>query len=721
MWRTMEIYATMSYRDYKVLYHKPNWDGLDLFPDVSVRLVWPTWVFSVLAAVYPQRELNFFEICILRMLRLTSCNVEILCERTCLREGFIRLILRRLRDQGYVKDFHLTERGTDVLDNTIAEEPEIRNVFVFQDCLSKKFYPIIASKLDIKSGKAEDTNVWFRVSKKQKIDARMACPQSPYEKPKLDDVKKIIHEFGNLNIQYSINTEAVYSESPQSIEISRARPELVWVYSEARLGKNNHRIYVSDPFLDLDSVILSENMFAQELNGIATELKQRGVTLSGEMTSGDEKICRYESLDYLLRPLDAEVDPSQLQSNLSTDEIMGHLSDYYYAMEQAFKKMLAEYDYTNLANSLRGTDEETLKSLLIQLAADLGLRISRQRSSVTANAGGHSDALVAPTVPDDQSVQETDNDCSSTPTTSKPWLKNKLILEHFFFFRGSRFQDCLSGEANLRVWLGLAMLVNTKMPLPALKKLFQVDFLLYIDYLADFRNAQDHGVTPKRFPDRDQLAECLNATRDIVSCLLPDLNISAQTYDNIAELSEKDRIARYYKAEADLIRELGYARTRNLPKSLREKLIAIKFHTLCGNQDRIFSNIQVIDNLMFQIARAEKIPSTPGVEVLRKARSNFPSLPEIFWEINPQKLVGTIAGVAQSLRASLVCLLAFGEKHRGFFTPERLQYLEQVLRLRTHNWREGVSRQPFSEIASLGEQTISFAVAIIKEYRYDET
>ena len=56
----MEIWRTMNYRDYKILYHKPNWDGLDLFPDVSVKLLWPTWVFSVLAAVYPQRQLNFF-------------------------------------------------------------------------------------------------------------------------------------------------------------------------------------------------------------------------------------------------------------------------------------------------------------------------------------------------------------------------------------------------------------------------------------------------------------------------------------------------------------------------------------------------------------------------------------------------------------------------------------------------------------------------------------
>ena len=705
----------MNYRDYKILYHKPNWDGLDLFPDVSVKLLWPTWVFSVLAAVYPQRQLNFFEICILRLLRLASCNVDILCERTCLREGFIRLILRRLRDRGYVKEFHLTELGADVLDDTLAEEPEIRNVFVFQDCLSKKFYPILALKLDIKSGRDDARNVRFAVSRDQKkIEARTACPQSPYEKPKPDDVKKIIHEFQNLHIPDMMNTEEFASVSPQSIEISRGKPDLIWAYSEARLGKNNRRIYVSDPFLGLDSIILGENMFAPELNSVATGLMRRGVTLSGEPPYGDGKIGRFESLADLLRPLEAGNDPAKLQSDLSAGDTIRHLSDYYYAMEQAFRKMLAEYDYTNLANSLRRCDEETIISLLIPLAADLGLNISRRQRVVATS----DDDSAAPTEPDDQNASD-DRSSHDAATASKPWLKKKFIPERFFSFRGSRFQECLRGEANLRVWLGLAMLVNKKSPLPALRKLFQEDFLLFIDYLADFRNAQDHGETVERLPERKQLEECRNTVRGIVSCLLPDL-MSAQTYEETADLSEKKRSELHYQAEADLCRELGYAETYSLPRKLRKKLIEIKFHTLCGSQTYIFSNILVIDNLMFNIASAEKLPSLPGADVLRKARDNFPSLPEIFWEINPKKLAGTIAGVAQSLRASLVCLLAFGENHRTFFTPERLQYLEQVLRLRTHNWREGVSRLAFSEIASLGEQTISFAVAIIKEYHYEE-
>ena len=705
-------------KDYKVLYfHKPNWEGMDLFPDVSVPLLWPTYVFSVLVAEYPQRKLNFFEICILRLLGLSSCNVDILCERTCLREGFVRLILRRLRDQGLVKEFHLTEQGQDMLNETMAEEPVIRNVFVFCDCLSKKFYPMIASKLEIRHGNGGDDNISFSVTKgSRRISASPACQPSRCKPPTQTDVMEIIHEFNALCATQTADSPSIYQESPENIEVSREKPDLVWLYSEARLGRNNHRIYVSDPFWSSDSVILGENMDFPELDRVTAELKRRGVTIHGEPHfDGDDKIDRFESLQSRLRPLSGNPDQAELQTNLSESDRMERLSDFYYALEQSFKKMLEAYDYTNLVNSLRGFDENTIRDLLIRLAADLGVK---------SRHGRNNDNAPAPPPPDTRADKSDaaggDTGPNVEPPAPKPWLKQNLSLERFFSFSGSRLQECLTGEANLRFWLGLALLVDKKRPLPARQKLFRTEVFQFIDYLSDFRNSEYHGGMAEQLPTRNEMESCLVIARGIVDFLLPDSNISALADSETSDLDEQSLNERYYKAESDLIHQLGYAQMRQLPKDLKEKLIRIRFHIIGRNREYIFSNILMIDSLLFKIAAAERLPEIPGNDVLQRARSHFPQLPEIFWEVNPRKLTGVIAGIPQSLRASLVCLMAFCEKHRAFFTPERLLYLEQVLRLRTHDWQGNVLKKDFTEIEKLGEQTISFTIAIIKEYRYEE-
>lgn len=677
-------------KDYKVLYfHKPNWDGMDLFPDVSVPLLWPANVFSVLVAGYPQRKLNFFEVSILRLLNLNLCNIEILCERTCLREGFIRLILRRLRDQGYVNEFHLTALGLDMLNKTMAEQPEIRNVFVFRDCLSKKFYPIIASRLEIKSGRSnEDGEIMFRTAKSsKKISASIACQVCRCSPPTQADVMEIIHEFNALCVSQAVDSNSIYRESPEHIEISKEKPDFVWFYSEARLGRKNHRIYVSDPFWDHDSVILGENMNSDILNRIAVEIKQRGVTVPDESYN---KINRFESLELLLSPLTDKNDKSDQLPNFSDSDRMERLSDYCYALEQAFKKMLNEYDYKKLVNTLREIDENTIKDVLMNLAIDMGLK---------PHYKGNLDPQI---------------------TDLKPWLKQDFSLEHFFLFSGSRLQECLSGEASLRFWLGLALLVDKKSSLISFRKLLNTDFILFVNYLIGFRNSEYHGDISEKLPTMTQLKLCLEITRDIVDCLLPDLNISSLACNEMSGLDLQTRDERYYKAEADLTHRLGYAKMRKLPRDVREKLIQIKFHTIGKHKTYIFSNILIVDSLMFRITRAERLPELPGNEVLQRAKSNFPQLPEIFWEINPRKLTNTIAGVPQSLRASLLCLMAFCEKHKAFFNSNRLQYLEEILHLRKHNWQECVQSQPFGEIEKLGEQTIAFATAIIEEYHYEE-
>ena len=680
--------------NYKVLYfHKPNWEGMDLFPDVSVPLLWPTNVFSVLVAAYPQRQLNFFEIGILRLLRLNSCNVEILCKQTCLRDGFIRLILRRLRDQGFVRDFHLTEQGLDLLNETMAEQPVTRNVFVFRDCLSKKFYPIIASKLEIQHGSARDGDVFFRPSKSSRkisaIPAHQACNRLP--PPTQSDVMEIIHDFNVLSLSHTVNSSSVYNESPEHIEICGEKPDFVWLYSDARLGRKNHRIYVSDPFWEQDSVILGENMNCSELNHIAMDLKQRGVTVTGELPLENNKIDHFESLGFLLRPLNEEKDPSAPLPLLSDSDRMERLSDYYYAIEQAFKKMLDEYDYKNLIDSLRGIDDNTIQGVLMNLAVDKGMPPHYRPPSDVIKSSKIS-----------------------------PWLKQDFSLKQFFLFSGSRLQECLTGEANLRFWLGLALLVDKKRPLPSLRRLFKKEFLQFIIYLVAFRNSEYHGDISKVLPTMPQLESCLKKTRDIVDCLLPELNISSLAYNEMSGLDTKTRDERYYKAESDLTHQLGYEKMRKLPSKLREKLIQIKFHMIGKHKNYIFSNIMIIEHLMFKIAHAERLPDIPGSEVLQRAQSHFPQLPHIFWEINPRKLTNTIAGIPQSFRASLLCLMAFCEKHKGFFNADRLQYLECVLHLRTHNWQECVQSKPFSEIEKIGEQTIAFTTAIIEEYHYEE-
>ena len=73
-----------------------------------------------------------------------------------------------------------------------------------------------------------------------------------------------------------------------------------------------------------------------------------------------------------------------------------------------------------------------------------------------------------------------------------------------------------------------------------------------------------------------------------------------------------------------------------------------------------------------------------------------------------------------SLRANLLCLLAYCDhgNHRKYFNKERLSFLENVLRLRAHNWQDVVSRQPLETIEQLGKQAIEFTISIIEEYNY---
>ena len=705
-------------RSCNVIYRKCNWDGFDLFPN-SKSLVWPAMAFRILIAGYPQRNLNFFELTLLRLLQIKSCNIEILCRVTCLREGFVRLILRRLRGRGLVKDFVLTDTGKDVLNNTMNEAPVIQNAFVFADCMSGTFYPVIASQLNMISAKQNGDMVTFRLSKTQGDKcAQIVGKVKRCNRPTLEDILNILHQFNKLCQALSTTPAVLYQDLPQYIEISKDTPELVWLYTEVRLGRNNHRIYISDPFLDLDSELLDGNMCSQQeddatqeqLNRIIDELKQTGIDVNN--SASDKVIDRYSSISDLVRPLDME-DHDKVQIGLSEYETMERLSDFYYALEQAFKRMLDAFDYSELVKSVSSLESETFNTMLRKIAVNQGmLPIERQKADLH-----HCDNKI-----DD---------------SGKPWLKIQTDFKDFFDLSGSRLQDCSSGEANLRVWIALALLISQKRQLPAIRrlKLQHPDFLLFVSFLTPYRNNQNHGDSSVLIPYYKEMEECLKKTKEIVGILLPDLDISPETDQEMADLDAEKRVKAYFEAEYQLSQTISYARMRKLPKDVKEHMIMIIFHSLRKNKFYVFSHIMAIDSLMFRILCAERLPrqvavdragreevarGTKGTDVLNKAKRNFPGLADVFWEILPWKLEETLSGKPLSLRANLLCLLAYCDhgNHRKYFNKERLSFLEDVLRLRAHNWQDLVSRQPFETIEQLGKQAIEFTISIIEEYNY---
>lgn len=114
-------------------------------------LLWPVWVYKILFPKATQRELNLYQLTILRLIQARIVDKEELANLTAIHPDLILLILNQLVNNGYVQNDHkmITPQGEKILDNIEEQEENLQSGYVFQDAITSKIWPRFASNLNL--------------------------------------------------------------------------------------------------------------------------------------------------------------------------------------------------------------------------------------------------------------------------------------------------------------------------------------------------------------------------------------------------------------------------------------------------------------------------------------------------------------------------------------------------------------------------------------------
>ena len=82
-------------------------------------LLWPVWVYKILFPKKTQRELNLYQLTILRLIQANVVDKDEIAHLTAIHPDLVLLIMNQLVNSGYVQNDHkmVTPEGEKILDN----------------------------------------------------------------------------------------------------------------------------------------------------------------------------------------------------------------------------------------------------------------------------------------------------------------------------------------------------------------------------------------------------------------------------------------------------------------------------------------------------------------------------------------------------------------------------------------------------------------------------
>ena len=718
-----------------ILYHEPDLSGTQMLD--PNRILWPALAYHVVLTAEQNRTFNIFENTVLKLCQAVSCDYQRLCDITCMDKGFIKLIVAKLRDNGLLSGFEPTADGIRRIEGEGEGVIETQHLsaYVFRDCHSCQWLPAMLPELNKLRGLKEEKDTYsFRIANGVKrISAKRISVSSgrlerlEQEPIQRRDVINILRCLRNINF-YCGNEVSAY---PKLEEESIAIPdpldgELVYLYTLAGYSPRSHKIIVLDPFHPCQSDILSENFLISSFGDIANDFVASLSEYSVEDTKRGWNTVEMgaPSISDYLKPLDPKVE--RLNDKLCIDLLSG----YYIAIEKSLRELLKKYDFSSSVSYLRTLtlNLNQMNQFMLGIAAKHGFdaawktRCADNPSEAPVHSPQDADLADLPLRKKPRSeTLETNEKNKQELKTDSPALQCEFN-DKFFSFSGGRYRDNWLEEGNIPSLFGLLLVLHNEKNIVQVQSLLdhgKGDCLCFFSYLTQYRNSAAHGDNMNMLPVKEVVELCRKETIELISDLYPDALANGE-FGRADDRNDDTRQKKWNESEYRLVEEFGYGRYQRLPRDIKENLREMLIAEKEGNYVGSFGYAQgIIDNFSFQVLSAYQSASSchlSGDRVLRRVKNIWPDLPDIFFEINSQKIQSTLNGSKLSMRANILCLMAVLPRAEYFFTPKRIEFLARIMSMRTHSWQESVANISPEEIRSLQDSVIEFANSLLKEY-----
>ena len=218
-------------------------------------LLWPVWVYKILFPKKTQRELNLYQLTILRLIQANVVDKDEIAHLTAIHPDLVLLIMNQLVNSGYVQNDHkmVTPEGEKILDNIEEEEENLQSGYIFQDAITYEIWPRFASNLNLIEPMEEHRKAprFKRDIKTNHFDEGLILNTSE-QIVRAPEISLILKAWREYSADVSASKQLYgYKNRPQStkldvIQYLDAKPEkyYVWVWCIA----NGFELKLSDPF-----------------------------------------------------------------------------------------------------------------------------------------------------------------------------------------------------------------------------------------------------------------------------------------------------------------------------------------------------------------------------------------------------------------------------------------------------------------------------------------
>ena len=380
------------------------------------NLGWPCHAFRVMTPVRPPAHLNLFEELVLRLLDDARMNERRLAEVTTLDRSLLRLVLSRLRDQGFITEQNeLADSGHSYLAQRELEEPSYEVRTVFRECISGVLLPVmLAGSLSYEEladwnhthariRQMEDRTESLRLLRPPRADA-MPPPAPP-------DVLRVARRHAELGRQYAVLRGDAAFAAPELTRVQQLsvdpNPEFVFLRCPVVIPAAGDDYRICDPF----GLGFSDTLFRayESLRGISQEeqefilkLRERSLTVRARTPKGDARereveemvltrlgdgVVRFRELFAKLRQAEREIRDSSQPPRNSDEE-----AHFRYAAQQAAQSLAQalELALVHVVSGARAAACETLLASQAQSSQDnaaLLIRFAQRLGFHTGDVG----------------------------------------------------------------------------------------------------------------------------------------------------------------------------------------------------------------------------------------------------------------------------------------------------------------------------------------------
>ncbi|WP_067521885.1 hypothetical protein [Endozoicomonas ascidiicola] len=200
-------------------------------------ILWPVWVWEVLAPKPGQQELNLFQKSILGLIKASKRDPEQIAAWLGLdKELILYIIAGQLIPNGWIcKDWELTELGLQMLEEDEEQRGNLSTAYIFQDAITGKLWPRVSKSLSYISPLSEDGRPEFKASRASDWIEKpfiIHCSSRTPEPPSVLDIRSALRQGNNAIHNMRVRGELEYHKKEfraDEIELLKQSPSPAYV------------------------------------------------------------------------------------------------------------------------------------------------------------------------------------------------------------------------------------------------------------------------------------------------------------------------------------------------------------------------------------------------------------------------------------------------------------------------------------------------------------